>query len=229
MIRPELSAASETEGGAMADEPTGGNPGPATDRDNEPVIDPTKNVIALNAAANKRQDDLREMSTRHLQDMLERDRAHIEQILAMRAEFAKEQHESDADHLREIRVLETNRIDAIRAVDVAATAAAATAAENRAGTLAAQVSAAAEAMRTANADAIAGAQSALSIAIAPLMAAVQEVQRRQYEEAGAKANVVESRDDRGDRRGSIGTVLGVIGGIFGFIGILLAAVAFMTR
>jgi phage-related protein len=36
-----------------------GNQGPSTDRHNEPVIDPTKNVLDLVEAAIKRQDDLR--------------------------------------------------------------------------------------------------------------------------------------------------------------------------
>jgi hypothetical protein len=51
----------------------GASSGPSTDRNNEPVVDPTANVIALNAA----QDLLRETEA-----------THIREVLALRSDFA---------------------------------------------------------------------------------------------------------------------------------------------
>ena len=68
-----------------------GNQGPATDRRNEPVVDPTKNVLQLVEAAIQRQDDLREAEAKHLRD-----------ILDLRAEFAREIRE--AENLRQATV-----------------------------------------------------------------------------------------------------------------------------
>ena len=70
---------------------SGGSAGPSTDRHNDPVIDPTKNVLDLVSAETKRQDDLR---------MLEGD---------WRDRFDKMQ----IDHAWEIRKAESDRIDAI--------------------------------------------------------------------------------------------------------------------
>jgi len=63
-----------------------------------PVIDPTANVIALVEAGMKRQDDLRNMEA-----------AHVREVMALRAE-----------HEAEMRAAEKQRVDAVRAVDVAA-------------------------------------------------------------------------------------------------------------
>jgi phage-related protein len=43
----------------MSNEPFQGSAGPSTDRFNDPVVDPTKNVLDLVTAAIQRQDDLR--------------------------------------------------------------------------------------------------------------------------------------------------------------------------
>lgn len=73
----------------MTDQPQPqGNPGPATDRYNEPVVDPTKNVLDLVTAAIQRQDDLRDAEARHLKE-----------ILDLRAEFSREIRQ--AENLRQ--------------------------------------------------------------------------------------------------------------------------------
>ena len=76
-----------------------------TDSSGGPTVDPTANVIALSAAANKRQDDLREMNNSRLDSEV----AHLKEMAHLRAEFDKE-----------IRALESNRLNAIRQVDVLA-------------------------------------------------------------------------------------------------------------
>jgi cobalamin biosynthesis Mg chelatase CobN len=75
-----------------------GSSGPAIDRHGNPVIDPTKNVLDLVAAAIQRQDDLRGLES-----------AHIREVLDLRGQ-----------HTREMREAEAERLDAIRANDAAA-------------------------------------------------------------------------------------------------------------
>lgn len=72
----------------------------------ELTIDPTENVKALSAAANQRQDDIRAENNRRIDSEL----GHVKFVAELRA-----------NHAREIRELESRRLDAIRQVDVAAT------------------------------------------------------------------------------------------------------------
>lgn len=97
--------AAKKPGRAVSREPTGGSSGPATDRHNDPVIDPTENVIALSEASNKRQDDLRvEFGIRINSEL-----RHLREMAKLRAE-----------HSKEIRQLNDDRLEKIRQVDVAA-------------------------------------------------------------------------------------------------------------
>ena len=138
-------------------------PGPGVDAAGNPVIDPTQNVLDLVDAAIRRQDDLREVEAQH-----------IREILNLRAEYD-----------RELREAESNRIDAIRAVDVGAVNRAAEVAATQASVLAAQLSATADASR-----------SGLVAALEPIQKDIQELRKAQYEIAGAKANVGETRQER---------------------------------
>jgi hypothetical protein len=74
----------------MADEQASGSVGPATDRFNAPVIDPTENVKALNSAEAKRQDGLREAESRHLREILRIRSKHAQQLDGLRAELQEE-------------------------------------------------------------------------------------------------------------------------------------------
>jgi hypothetical protein len=70
-----------------------------------PVIDPTENVKNLQAAADKRQDDLRS-----LQASIDALRyAHIQELMTLRAEYEAQ-----------LRIAEAKRIDAIRLIDTTA-------------------------------------------------------------------------------------------------------------
>jgi hypothetical protein len=104
-----------------------------------PVIDPTENVIALTDAANKRQDDLRQLNNERINA----------EIRVLQAQFAglKDVINVTADHLKEIRRLETERVNAVRQVDVAAGNTAADRAQVAIQTLAASQAAAAETLR----------------------------------------------------------------------------------
>jgi hypothetical protein len=107
----------------MSEAHYGGSAGPSTDRYNDPVIDPTKNVLDLVAADAKRQDDLRALDS------------------SWRDKF----NARDREHAKEIRQAESARIDAIRAVDVENVRQRAVEAEQRASTLANTVAATATA------------------------------------------------------------------------------------
>lgn len=96
--------------------------------------DPTRNVLKLVTEAIRRQDDLRRLEFKAMRREL-----HLE------TKSLHDEYKSFRGHLKGISKAETKRINAIRAVDVAAVATANAAAENRASTLAGQVNAAKDA------------------------------------------------------------------------------------
>lgn len=166
-------------------------PGPAVDRLGQAVVDPTKNVLDLVAAAMLRQDDLRDAAIGHVKEMAE-----------LRAAYD--------DKLREA---ETARIDAIRAVDVGAVNRAAEVSAAQATTLAAQVATSAETLRTQVAAAATAATVSLSAALIPLQEAIADLRRVQYEAAGQKAQTGESRLNLGAVLGALSVALVLIFGI----------------
>ena len=80
-----------------------GAPGVPVDSDGGPTIDPTRNVIDLVYQGNERQDDLRDLTNLLYDEKVLR----LEDMAKLRDAFAKE-----------IRELETKRLDAVRQVDV---------------------------------------------------------------------------------------------------------------
>jgi len=166
-----------------------GSRGPSTDRNNEPVIDPTRNVLDLVGAAIQRQDDLREMESKH----------------------ARERAELMAGYEDKLRVAESERINAIRAVDVAAVQRASEVANQQAATLALQVSTTADAFRMA-----------LDAKVEPIQRRIDDLSRAQYEAQGQKTQVIEATS----RSGNIGLWVGTsVAALFGVVGIIVAAVA----
>jgi hypothetical protein len=178
-----------------------GSPGPATDRHNEAVVDPTANVLDLVEAAVKRIDDLRESEIRRLDALREAGERHFTEMTRTRSHFENQ-----------LRLAETQRIDAIRAVDVAAVIQQASAAETRATALAAQVAASAEAMRNQVQAAAQAAATALAAALEPIIKDIADLRRAQYEAQGQKTQVVETR--------AIGASTGM------WVGVGLTALAF---
>ena len=143
------------------------NPGPGVDTLGQAVIDPTENVKDLAAADRRRADDLRDDDRRYLFVELR----HVEEKAQMRAE-----------HAAELRIAESRRIDAIRAVDVGAATILANQVRDAAETLRLQV----ETARVAQA----GERDA---ALQPVLARLAELERRQYEQAGAYSAGVEQK------------------------------------
>ena len=159
----------------MSDSHSGGSQGPSTDRHNDPVVDPTQNVLDLVEAAIKRQDDLRDAEL-----------SHVKELATVRALHAKELREAEAA-----------RIDAIRAVDVGAVNRAAEVATTQAATLAAQVATSAETLRN-QVQAAATAQTvALAAALEPVQKDIADLRRVQYEAVGGKSQVSETREQSG--------------------------------
>jgi len=125
-----------------------------------PVIDPTANVLALVEAANRRQDDLRVAEAKHVREMVE-----------LRAQYDEK-----------LRDKESERIDAIRLVDVGAV--------QRAAEVAA---AQADALRNTVAATATAAQTALAAALDPIQKDIADLRRAQYEAQGQKTQVIEKR------------------------------------
>jgi hypothetical protein len=98
-----------------------------------PVIDPTENVKALSEALSQRQDDLRDLNNKYLDARLD----------AMEKSAVK-----DATHAKEIRELESKRVDAVREIDIVARNTAATQALTAIQTLAATTAAERESLRS---------------------------------------------------------------------------------
>src|SRR4026207_1988190 len=89
--------------------PTQGTPGLGIDTRGGAVLDPTENVKALSEASNIRQDDLRQAA----------DRLTEEKVAGIRRALESMHNEMQLrdSHAREIRELESKRLDAVRTVD----------------------------------------------------------------------------------------------------------------
>jgi hypothetical protein len=175
--------------------------GPGTDAWGNAVLDPTKNVLDLVEAAIKRQDDLREMGERHQGEMA-----------ALRAEYQTKLDKA-----------ESQRIDAIRAVDVAAVQRDKEVQATQAAALAAQVAASAEAMRTQVASAATAAANSLAAALVPIQDAIADLRRAQYEQQGKQANVVEGQTSRSGVYAAIGAVAAILVIGLSILGLVIAS------
>ncbi len=190
----------------MSESSYGGSLGPSTDRFNDPVIDPTKNVLDLVESAIQRQDDLRAAEAEH-----------VREVIALRAEIAAVRDQ----HAKELRAAEAARINAIREIDVGNVSRAAEVATTQAATLAAQVALSAETLRNQVAAAASAATVALAAALEPVQKDIADLRRAQYEAQGQKTQVVETRA----MGANVGLWVGVVVGGFSFL-LALAALSF---
>jgi hypothetical protein len=174
------------------------------------VIDPTKNVMALVAGQVKRSDDLAaaneklaEAKEKRQDDLRATEAEHVREMARLRAQFDNA-----------LREKETQRIDAIRAVDVQAVQRAAEVSAVQATTLATQVQASAETLRTQVATTATAQTTALAAALEPIQKDISELRKTQYEQQGQKAAQVETRatkaEDRGSSQWAIGLVIGIM-------------------
>lgn len=174
-------------------------PGPGVDSEGRPVVDPTRNVLDLVAAAIKRQDDLRETESRH-----------VREIAGLRADYTVEIARLRASFQEELRSAETERINAIRTVDVQAVQQAAGVAEARATALANQVAASAEALRNQVQAAASAAAVSLATALEPIQKDIADLRRAQYEQQGQRAQVQEGRAGIGTTTAIVGAIVAVV-------------------
>ena len=173
--------------------------GPSTDVRSEPVIDPTTNVDALVASAERRLDDLRAAEA-----------LRVDQSIACIKDVA----EIRAAHARELRLAEAARIDAIRAVDVGNVQRAAEVQAAQATTLASQVVASAEALRVA-----------LAAALEPIIKDIADLRRAQYEAQGSRTQVVETRASAGASAVWIGAAIAGVGLVLAVVALITTVAA----
>jgi hypothetical protein len=173
--------------------------GPATDRKNDPVIDPSANVL-----------DLVEAAVRRLDDLAERDRTHGKEMADLRA-----------DHAREMRVKEEERLDAIRKVDQETSQANATNAQITAQALAKTVVDTADAARAAMTLAASATAETLDNRLKPILEGMAVLQQRMFEQAGAGQQQSETKQET---RSGINTWVIVLGAVAGVGGLFLALI-----
>lgn len=181
--------------------PSAGNEGPATDRHNEPVVDPTKNVLDLVRAAVERLDDLREADAK----TLEAESRHLRELMELHANYEDK-----------LRLKETERIDAIRAVDVGAVNRAAEVAATQASALAQQLIATAEASRVQVAAAAQASVTSLAAALEPIQKDIRDLRDAQSRGQGGKEQSTDTRLNVGAVVGALGLLLGVLFAILGY-------------
>jgi len=146
-------------------------PGPATDAGGNTVLDPTKNVEKMVEAMKERQDDLREMES-----------AHVREIVDIHSTYGEK-----------LRMAETGRVDAIRQVDQGALLRQAEVQATREATLAANVVESATAMRVQVEAAAKAAGDTLAKSLEPIQKDIQDLRRVQYEGVGSKTQIVETQ------------------------------------
>jgi len=147
-------------------------PGIAVDAKGGSVVDPTANVIALNEASDRRQDDLR--------------RAH-EKYVEAEIRHVSEMANLSRSYEEKLGVAESKRIDAIRAVDVGAVGVASERQTQQAAVLANQVSASAETLRTLVATTASSVQTALNQMTQQLTDRIALLEKSSYEGKGKEA------------------------------------------
>ena len=213
----------------------GQSQGPATDRSNNPVVDPTSNVLDLVDSAVRRIDDLQRVNNQRIDERMGDEKTHIRELMMM-----------TADYEEKLRVAESNRIDAIRAVDVAAVGVASERQTQAAGVLATNLTGNAETLRTLVATTAAATSAQLTQIITPILDRLSLIEKSQYEGKGKEGVtdplmsqlVAEMRatretialgagakqgesDNRSNTRLDIGSVVGLVGMVIGVVSILI--------
>ena len=210
-------------------------PGPAVDASGQAVIDPTANVKDIVEAV---KDVIKAESRRH-DGLRKADR----RLRKAELHGIRREMKISARYERQLSKSETKRINAIRAVDVGAGLAATAAADQRALTLAKQVADSAEALRKAVEAAALASENRLTAVTAPIAAALAEVQRVQYQQAGQQSAgddpivkaiaelrnfMIETQTQRtsqGEQRSSTNDSRNLWFGVFGVLGIAVVAIS----
>lgn len=142
--------------------------------------------------------------TENVKDMLDSATGRLDDLRAMEAQHVIEIRQLTAGFQSELRHAETERINAIRAVDVGAVQRAAEVAALQAATLAATVATSAEAMRAQVAAAATAAQTSLAGALVPIQKDISDLRQSQWQGVGEKTQVVETRNEGAAKGANIG-------------------------
>ena len=161
-----------------------------------PLIDPTKNVLDTLASAVKRIDDLYHVGFLRITDQVAAEQRRVNEQMVLRADYEEK-----------LRVAESKRIDAIRAVDVNAVSIANDRATQQASVLAAQVSASADALRVLVASTAVATEQKQSQMTGQIMERIATLEKTSYKGEGSKAISAPM----------VGVVMAIIGGIVVFL------------
>lgn len=158
------------------------------------TFDPTENVKALNEASNLRQDDLRAAYDRLVQEQIKANRelsdikfAWAKEIALAEARRVDDIAELRADYAAQLSAKESDRIDAIRAVDVGAVQIAQERANAQATVLANTGAASAETLRSLVATTAAATASAQAQVLTPLDTRLRTLEQAQSVGQGRSA------------------------------------------
>ena len=170
--------------------------GISVDKNGGSVVDPTKNVLDLVGAAIRRQDDLREaeerITTAKLRAQEELNDArymHARELAAAQASKLDEIAKLRSDFDAQLATAEAHRIDAIRAVDVGAVAAANASTTKMATDLATQTRTDAEVLRNT----VANSATTLRDLVASTAATALQNQQSQFAGIATLINALSSR------------------------------------
>jgi hypothetical protein len=193
-------------------------PGPPADAQGRTATDPTVNVLALVQEAVKRLDDMSRETTRRQDDISAAENKHIRELMTMQNHY---------DEL--LRQKESERLNAIRTVDVAAVAEASRVAAAQANVLATQLVTNAETLRTQVGTVATATAIALANALEPLQKAIEDLRKTQYEQQGQKAAQVENKGDANTGRGLSQQLLGIIIAAFLAVGAICVTIIISTH
>jgi hypothetical protein len=174
----------------------GGLAGAGVDALGRAVLDPTKNVLGWVDAAITRQDDLRELQAASAEKFAELRAAHQQQLGDLRAAYEDK-----------LARKESERLDAIRAVDQGNVSRAAEAASNLAATLATQLVSNAEQQRIQVESARVSTEARLIAALEPIQRDVTELRQVQFQQQGERAATNEGKSSN---QWTVGTLIAIV-------------------
>lgn len=148
-------------------------PGKGVDADGRAVVDPTKNVLGLVEANNVRLAELRAVDKERNDDLRKLTEAHSREVMELHVKYQER-----------LTLGESERINAIRAVDVAAVATASERAAQQANVLANQVAASAETLRTLVASTSTALANQVQATNGQLVERIASLEKAQYQGAG---------------------------------------------
>jgi len=206
---------------------SGSNQGPSVDRSGNTVADPTDNVRGIVEASVKRIDDMREQDTQLWTLIRESDIRRADDL----REAGKTLNLLARSYEEKLREAESQRIDAIRSVDVGAVAIASERSAQQAVILANQVAGSAETLRslvTSTAAQVAAQLQQTSMLFTERIAALEKVQ---YESQGKTAvvdpmmtslmqnmrEVLNDQANKGGRSEGMANLWGILAGVIGIV------------